>query len=265
MNLATGIGTWLESGGMSMKENMSIIIRLVCFTIMVLMVIPTLGTGVPMDDEKEDCRGVENGFEVMEFTPEILRYSLDTFEEFRNAEAQSSNISFIAGENGDGRIRLYTGLGDVTVTGPYIATQPVYAETFTMRAGAYLRASGTDTVEIYARNFVMMKGSVMDLRGSEMRNWVGPMMGMTHFRTTGTISSTGTEAEAAPEGADTVEREVTGVTVEVLKATGEEEEKRGPRTEMQENWSSPQEEEGEREGIATIRAELRDWGEGRSR
>ncbi len=99
------------------------------------------------------------------FIPEILNITLDSFQELNDMKDTTQNLTFIK-EGNDGSLRLSTNIPDITITGSFSSGEPIYAETLTLKAGAsVIPSGGGDNIEMYARNLVMERGSIIDVTG----------------------------------------------------------------------------------------------------
>lgn len=98
------------------------------------------------------------------YDPILLNFTLDSGEDLQGMADVLENVTIVDEEAG--HLRLSTGLPDITITGTQTLNAPLFAETVTMKSGSFLLPDGIDTLEVYARNFVMESGSVIDMSGS---------------------------------------------------------------------------------------------------
>lgn len=99
------------------------------------------------------------------YIPEVLNFTMDGYDDFEAFEETSQNLTQVENEMGDGKLRLSTGLHDMTIQGAFSSSQPVYAETIRMKPGAVWSPDNTDSIEIYARNFIMERDSIISVSG----------------------------------------------------------------------------------------------------
>ncbi len=100
-----------------------------------------------------------------EYVPEILNFSMADLKDFEDFEELSENVTLLEKEAGDGKLRLSTGLPDMTIQGAFSSSQPVYAETIRVKVGTVWVADNVDRIEIYARNFIMERDSTISVAG----------------------------------------------------------------------------------------------------
>lgn len=154
------------SEGETMSRIGIISLQLVSLAVVLAMVTSPISTVVVGDSDRMSLSRKGEGPVGVTYVPILMNFTLDTFDEFLAAEDESSNLSLMGSEGGDGSLRLSTGFPDISILGSYTDSEAIYAETLTIRAGAYLLPSDSDRIEIYARNVVMKSGSVIYISGT---------------------------------------------------------------------------------------------------
>ena len=132
----------------------------------IFILLSSLGYGsIPQIDRLCSAQLPGDNITRTEFIPERLNFTIDSFNDIEIMRDTMENLSVIK-VGIDGKLRLSTSLPDISITGTYSSDEPIYAETLTLKAGASLIPSGNgDSIEMYARNLVMERGSLIDVSG----------------------------------------------------------------------------------------------------
>ena len=133
-------------------------------TLVILMILSPLGPGfLFFSNDSVSAQDGGSDSVTMDYIPELLNFTLESHDDYEDLEESSDNVTLLH-ENDNGILRLSTGLPDITVTGPY-QSNGEYGETIIMKAGSKWMPDGGDSIEIYARNFIMERGSTIDVSG----------------------------------------------------------------------------------------------------
>ena len=132
-----------------------------------LIVLPPLELSGNIHINVNDHIDVENETALRsDSEAETLNFTLDSVEDFEYFEDSRENLTLFTDNGDDGKIRLSTGLSDVTIDGLFNSSGPFYAETIVIKSGGVWTPDATDTIEINARNFIMESGSIVDASGT---------------------------------------------------------------------------------------------------
>ncbi len=100
---------------------------------------------------------------TVRYTPKILNFTVNDQSEFEIFEEESDQVFIF--HNDDGGLRLVTDEADLDIFGIHTTDLPIYVETFTLNSGSILKPQSSDSLEVYARNFIMHDGSTIVLSG----------------------------------------------------------------------------------------------------
>ena len=141
--------------------------RISGFLIAMLISFSSLGFGViPALNYPCEAQAIPDVFFFTDLDQGRKNFTIDSYRDFNDFSEVLENVTLMDAGAGDGRLRLSTGLPDITITSSYTTSEPVYAETLVMEPGAVWRPDGNgDSVEIYVRNFIMNRGGLIDVSG----------------------------------------------------------------------------------------------------
>ena len=153
-----------------MNKHLSSHIKLLALIIGILILLLPLELTGNIHINGNNHINVENEsptFENVDFRSDsgakTLNFTLDSEVDFENFEDLRDNLTVFTDNDGNGKIRLSTGLPDIIIVGEYATDEPMYAETIILTSGSKLMPITTDGLEIYARNFIMENGSTIDV------------------------------------------------------------------------------------------------------
>jgi len=153
------------SGCGVMNEPISISLKVLASLTVMLTVLSSFGlVSIALINRHDDIDATGMNSRT-EYVPEILNFTMDGYVDFEDFEDVAENVTLIEKEAGNGKLRLSTGLSDLTILSTFNSSQPVYGETIRVKPGATWTADNTDRIEIYARNFIMERDSTISVSG----------------------------------------------------------------------------------------------------